>query len=161
MRKDSLLTEQQRSAVIALFEEGYGPSAVSTRLGVGRGLEDIYRRWQVRGSDALVPRSTQKRYPFDVKLEVVQRFLAGESKLALAQEFNLGSPKTVTVWARMYEREGEAGLRPKSRGRPPKKSDAQLRAMSDLERLEQENLELRARVAYLEKLKALRAQEQQ
>lgn len=162
MRRDSALTGHQRVAVIALFEEGYGPVAAATRLGVGRsGVGDIYLRWRVRGGDALVARSTQQRYPFDVKLKVVQRYLGGESKIALAEEFNIASPKTVAVWARVYEREGEVGLRPKVRGRPPKDTDVPPRAISDLERLEQENLELRAKVAYLEKLKALIAQEQQ
>ncbi|MBU9813292.1 helix-turn-helix domain-containing protein, partial [Rahnella sp. C60] len=66
------------------------------------------------------------------------------------------SPKTVMRWVREYERQGEDGLRPKQRGRPP----GIRRDETDLERLQRENLYLRAEVDYLKKLKALRAQNQ-
>lgn len=159
MRRDSSLTEQQRGTVLALFEEGYGANATATMLGYGRGVvESLYIRWRIRGGAALVARSTHKRYPFEVKLEVVQRFLAGETKIALAKEFGLGSHKTVSRWARIYVREGDAGLQPKTHGRPRKNPNP---PRSDMERLEQENAYLRAEVAYLKKLRALRAQEQQ
>lgn len=159
MRKDSSLTEQQRIAVLALFEEGYGSQSVATHLGIGvRAVETLNMRWRVRGRGALAPKSTNQTYAFETKLEVVLRFLGGETKIALAQEFGMSSPKTVSVWARRYEREGEDGLRPKPKGRPRKAEPAE---MSELERVQQENEYLRVKVAYLEKLKALRALEQQ
>ncbi|WP_414826575.1 helix-turn-helix domain-containing protein [Arthrobacter sp. Edens01] len=43
----------------------------------------------------------------------VQRFLAGETKVALAQEFQLSSPILIKTWAGQYRSDGEEGLRPK------------------------------------------------
>jgi transposase-like protein len=160
MRRDSSLSEQQRIAVLALFEEGRGSKAVASYLRVSRrAVEHLHGLWQVRGGDALVARSTKQTFTFETKYEVVQRFLGGETRIALAQEFGIASPKTVQVWARIYAREGEDGLRPKPKGRPHKDPDAPPREETELERLQRENEYLRTEVAYLKKLKALIAQE--
>lgn len=84
----------------------------------------------------------------------MERFLAGETKLALAQEDEL-----VATWGRRYRAEGEDGLRPKPMGRPTRDPEAPARVESELERLRRENERLRAEVAYLGKLRALIAAE--
>lgn len=158
MRTDSSLTEVQRATVVALFEAGHGPWAVATRLRLSRdAIKKVHDRWRIRGRNALVPQSTKRSYAFELKVEVVQRFLAGETKLTLAQEFGLSSPQLVGTWARMYRREGEDGLRPKPQGRPKANPDAPARPLSELEQLRRENERLRAEVAYLGKLRALTA----
>lgn len=160
MRKSSSLTEQQRSAVLALFEEGFGSSAISSHLRVGRrAVERLYLLWSVRGSDAVVNRSTKKHYTVATKLEVVQRFLAGEPRVELAREYGIPSPNLVSTWTRTYRRDGEAGLRPKPKGRPRKDPHAPIPEPTELERLQQENEYLRMENAYLKKLKALSAHE--
>lgn len=162
MRKSSSLTEEQRAAVVALFEEGYGDSSVASHLRVNLWpVKHLYKLWRVRGSDALVARPNKKVYSFETKLEVVQRFLAGEPKVALAQEYAMPSPNLISVWARTYRRDGEDGLRPQPKGRPRKDPNAPVPELSELERLRQENEYLRVEIAYLKKLKALRAQERQ
>lgn len=101
---------------------------------------------------------TRRQFSFEFKLEVVQRFLAGESRLDLVREFKLSSPKLIQTWARQYREDGEDGLRSKRRGRsaasqpPPAGGD-------ELYQLRRVNERLRAEVAYLEKLRALRAQD--
>ena len=96
-------------------------------------------------------------FTFEFKLEVVRRYVSGEaSALELAREHGLSSPKLVESWARAYRREGEDALRPKQKGRPAAAADTS--GPSELERLRQENLLLSAKVAYLEKLRALREQ---
>lgn len=157
MRKDSTLTAEQRSAIIVMFETGYGPKATARRLDISRHpVRTIYDRWRIHGRGALVPKSKTLRYEFATKLEVVQRFLAGESKNDLAKAYELSSPRTIGRWVQEYKEQGEDGLRAKSRGRPP----GVKRQETELERLERENLYLRAEVAYLKKLKALRDQKQ-
>ncbi|MBB4966436.1 helix-turn-helix domain-containing protein [Saccharothrix violaceirubra] len=99
----------------------------------------------------------RRSFTFEFKLEVVRRFVdGGASALELAREHDLASPKQVETWARLYRRDGEDALRPKPKGRPAK--PAGTTGLSELERLRQENLELSAKVAYLEKLRALKEQ---
>lgn len=158
MRKDSSLTEQQRATVLALFEAGHGPWVVATRLRLSRdAIKKVYDRWRIRGRNALVSRSTTRSCAFELKAEVVQRFLAGETKLALAREFDLSSPELVGAWVRTCRRDGEDGLRPKPKGRPRTDPDAPVRDLSEVESLRREIERLQAEVAYLEKLRALRA----
>lgn len=162
MRKSSSLTVEQRIAVLTLFQEGFGSRAVASHLRVGRrAVERLEVLWRVRGGDALVERSSKQVYAFETKLEIVQRFLGGEARVALAQEYGMPSPGLVSTWARIYRREGEEGLRPKLKGRPRKEPDAPPPELTELERLQQENEYLRVENAYLKKLKALRAQERQ
>lgn len=157
MRKDSKLTQEQRSASMVMFEAGYGPEAIGNTFGVSRHrIRSLYDRWRISGKDALVPQSKTTRYAFEVKRDVVQRFLAGESKNDLAKEAGLPGPKTIQRWVKAYREQGEDGLRPKRRGRPP----GAKREETELERLQRQNLYLQAEVAYLKKLKALRAQQQ-
>jgi transposase-like protein len=158
MRRDSSLTEQQRARVVALFEEGHGPWAVATELAVSRdAVAALSDRWRIHGGAALVPKATKRTFSFEVKRDVVQRLLAGETKLSLAQEFGIASPKTIQAWARTYRAEGEDGLRPKPKGRPRLVPGTPVPEPGELERLRQENERLRAEVAYLGKLRALRA----
>jgi transposase len=157
MRGRSSLSEDQRAAAIALFEVGWADSAVATRLGASRSaVGRLYDRWRVRGGDAVVTKPTKRSFSFEFKLDVVRRFLAGETTVALAREFDLSSPKLIETWARKYRNEGEAGLRPKPNGRPRKDSDSPARPETELERLRRENERLRAENAYLGKLRALR-----
>jgi transposase len=117
----------------------------------------LYERWQVRGSGALMTRD-RKQYDIETKLLIVRRHLQGVSGRVLAKEYDLPSPGTVTNWTRIYRRDGEDGLRPKKRGRPPVNRENPV-PESEVEQLRRENERLRAEVAYLGKLRALRAQE--
>ncbi|OBF30434.1 transposase [Mycobacterium sp. ACS1612] len=147
-----------------MFEQGFGDSAVARHLGVSRWpVRGLYRRWRVHGMGALVGKPTKSTYSFEFKLDVVRRVLdEGATADQLADEYTLSSGKLVQSWVRAYRRHGEDGLKPKPKGRtpgggsPPTPGD-----MSDLERLQQENLRLRAENAYLKKLRALRAQRRQ
>ncbi|WP_328524352.1 helix-turn-helix domain-containing protein [Kribbella sp. NBC_00359] len=121
MRVDSSLSERQRAAAIVLFESEWAWGAVAKRLRVSaNAVHRLYDRWRVRGGGALVTKPTKRSFSFEFKLDVVRRFLAGETKLDLAREFDLSSPKLIETWARKYRYEGEAGLRPKPAGRRPK-----------------------------------------
>lgn len=158
----SSLTDVDRVAAVALFADGYGSEAVASLLGVSKkSVAHLYDKWRVRGSGALVVKPTRRMFSFEAKLAVVQRFLAGESKIDIAREQDLSSVKLIEDWVRTYRREGESGLRPKPRGRPRKTVTDAPKEPSELERLQRENERLRAQVAYLGKLRALRAQKRQ
>lgn len=99
----------------------------------------------------------KRSFTFEVKLEIVRRFVAGEATaIELAREHELSSPRLVQNWVRAYRREGEEGLRPKPKGRPAAAADSS--GPSELEQLRAENLRLSAENAYLKKLRALREQ---
>ncbi|WP_442916826.1 transposase [Lentzea sp. NBC_00516] len=152
------MCEWQRESAVALFETGYGEKAVATRLGVSRSaVRRLRDRWRLRSAGALVSMPGKRSFTFEFKLGIVRRFVAGEATaIELAREHDLASPKQVETWVRLYRRDGEDGLRPKSKGRPAKPVDPS--GLSELDRLRQENLELSAKVAFLEKLRALKEQ---
>lgn len=54
----------------------------------------------------------KETHAFEVKLDVVQRFLAGDTKVELAKEFGLSSPQLIGSWVRKYRDEGATGHRP-------------------------------------------------
>ncbi|MBP1327447.1 transposase-like protein [Leucobacter exalbidus] len=103
-------------------------------------------------------RPTKTQYSFEIKKEVVTRFLAGETRPALAQEFQLSSPDLVSSWVRQYRAEGDSGLRPKPKGRP--KGSAVPPALTEEEKLRRQVARLEAENAYLKKLRDLRDQGQ-
>ncbi|PJI51583.1 hypothetical protein CTI14_57500, partial [Methylobacterium radiotolerans] len=70
-----------------------------TRLQVApRSVQKLHGRWRIHGSGALVAYPTKRIYPFEVKLDVVLRAIAGETKVALAQEFGLSSSRIIEKW---------------------------------------------------------------
>jgi transposase len=161
LRASSSLTEDQRQAAVAWFEKGLADTATATLLGVSRWpVKRLHRRWKIHGEGALVTRPTKRSYSYDFKLALVERFLAGESATDLAVEAGLSSPVLLRTWVQVYRREGAEALRPKPKGRPRKTDAPPPAEISELERLRRENERLRAEVAYLGKLRALRAQKQ-
>ena len=130
MYASSSLTQAQQRAAVGLFEAGWGDTAVASELGVSRWpVRKLFQRWRVRGRGALVMASGKKVYPFETKVAVAQRFLAGEPKTDL---------------------QGEDGLRPRPRGRKTATGPS-----DEIETLRREVERLRAENAYLGKLRAL------
>jgi transposase-like protein len=158
MYRKSTLSQADAVSAVKLFEEGFTARSVALALELsGNPVQMLYQRWQLRGSGALMTRE-RRQYDFDMKLAIVLRHLKGESARTLCQEYDLPSPTTVANWAVIYRRDGEDGLRPKRRGRPPTTCVDQP-ADSELDALRKENERLRAEVAYLGKLRALRSQQ--
>ena len=159
MRARSSLSEAQREAAVAWFEKGVGYRAAAHLLDAPRvPVRALYGRWRIHGQGVLVSRPA-KSYSFEFKLALVERFLAGETGADLAVEAGLASRELLQKWVRAYRLEGEDALRPKPKGRPAKPASAPPAELSELERLRRENERLRAEVAYLGKLRVLRAQE--
>jgi transposase len=158
MYTKSTLSHADAVAAVELFEQGFTARSVALALDFARApVQMLYERWQLRGSGALVTRD-RRQYDFETKLEIVRRHIKGESGRALSEEYGLPSPSTVATWTSIYRRDGEDGLRPKPRGRPP--TDHGVSApKTEIETLRIENERLRAEVTYLGKLRALGSQE--
>jgi transposase len=156
----SPLSEDQREAAVAWFEKGIADKAAARLLGVSHSpVKLLYLRWRIQGRGALVAKPTKQVYPFEFKLALVQRYVAGETAQDLAAEAGLSSSGLLKNWAAAYRRGGPDALRPKPKGRPRKPGSPPPAELPELERLRRENERLRAEVAYLGKLRALRAQE--
>jgi transposase-like protein len=152
------LSEAQREAAVALFEKGVGYRSTAKLVdGCLAPVKALHLRWRIHGQGALVAKPT-KSYSFEFKLALVERFLAGEPGPELAVEAGLSSRELLQKWVRAYRRDGADALRPKPNGRPGKASAPPPAEISELERLRRENERLRAQVAYLGKLRALREQ---
>ena len=158
MYATSTLSHSDAVSAVELLEQGFTAKSVALSLDLaGAAVQMLYQRWQLRGSGALVTRD-RKQYDFETKLEIVRRHIRGVSGRALAAEYGLLSPSTVATWTGIYRRDGEDGLLPKRRGRPPT-DQGDSPAKSEIQTLRSENERLRAEVAYLGKLRALRSQE--
>lgn len=154
---ESKLTAEQRRVVVVLLGQGYGWKAVASRVGGNRrSVRELCHRWRVHGEGALVTKPTKARFSAEIKCEVVERFLAGETKTALVIEYGLSSERLVRKWAAIYREQGPQGLEPAPRGRPARPSEDEL---DEVGRLRRDNERLRAKVALLEKLRALGASE--
>lgn len=74
MHSGSSLTEAQRSAAVALFEQGWRYRATATHLGVSPwAVRDLRRRWALHDRRVLVAKPTKTSYTFEFKLEVVRK----------------------------------------------------------------------------------------
>lgn len=157
MQARSSLSENQREQLVQLFEAGYRYRAAANRLRVSLyAVRTLERRWKLHGRLCLVEYSSKRTYPFEVKKEVVERFLAGETVMKLAAAFQLSSGQVVARWVRQWRAGGDEALMPKPKGRP--KSSAVAAPLSEEERLRRKVKRLEAENAYLKKLRDLRDQ---
>lgn len=157
MHPYSSLSLSQRDELVALFEEGFGCRSCAGVLGVSqRAVNNLYDQWRLRGRLCLMDKPTKQSYSFQIKKEIVERFLAGETTMDLAREYQLSSGKALEKWVRAYRRDGDAGLMPKPKGRP--KGSATSGPVSEEDRLRREVKRLEAENAYLKKLRDFRNQ---
>ena len=157
LRARSSLNEQQREQLVECFEQGMGSHAAAKVVGVSRDVtRKLYRRFQLHGRLCLVEKPTKQQYSFEIKKEVVQRHLAGETKMNLAREFGLSSDQLVTNWSWKWRTGGDEALKPKPKGRP--KGSAVPKPLTEEEKLRRQIARLEAENAYLKKLRDLRNQ---
>lgn len=139
------------------FEHGMSYGTAAKTLGVSKYVARmLYRRFQLHGRLCLVEKPTKQQYSFDIKKEVVQRHLAGETKMDLAREFGLSSDQLVKDWSRKWRKDGDEALKPKPKGRP--KGSSAPKRLTEEEKLRRQIARLEAENAYLKKLRDLRNQ---
>ncbi|MGJ4094133.1 IS3 family transposase [Corynebacterium macclintockiae] len=154
MRARSSLSEYQREQLVELFEQGMGYTAAANALGVSKyAARMLCRRFKLHGRLCLVEKPIKQQYSFEVKKEVVQRYLAGETKMDLAREFGLSSDQLVSYWSRQWRNGGDEALKPKPKGRP--KGSAAPKPLTEEEKLRRRIARLEAENAYFKKIAGL------
>jgi len=157
LRARSLVSEHQREQLVELFEQGMGFKAAATALDVSKyAVRMLYRRFTLHGRLCLVEKPTKQQYSFEIKKEVVQRHLAGETAMDLAREFGLSSEQLVSQWSWKWRKGGDDALKPKPKGRP--KGLAAPKLLTEEDKLRRQIARLEAENAYLKKLRDLRNQ---
>jgi len=131
-------------------------AAANIVAGSTSAIRNFYRRFQLHGRLCLVEKPTKQQYSFEIKKEVVERHLAGETRMDLAREFDLSSDILVRDWARKWRKGGDDALKPKPKGRP--KGSAAPKRLTEEDKLRRQIARLEAENAYLKKLRDLRNQ---
>ena len=154
MRARSSLSEHQREQLVELFEQGMGFKAAATALDVSKyAVRMLYRRFTLHGRLCLVEKPTKQQHSFEIKKEVVQRHLAGETAMDLAREFGLSSEQLVSQWSWKWRKGGDDALKPKPKGRP--KGSAAPKLLTEEDKLRRQIARLEAENAYLKKIAGL------
>jgi len=145
-------SEETRIEAARQFGLGNGYNVVakylSLPLSTARTWHDAHRQGHLLQSGFV---RENKIYPQQLKLEAVEKFLAGTSKTDIVAEFGISARSLFERWVVAYRKDGPAGLAPKPRGRKPSVV-GQESLEAKIQRLEMEN-------ALLKKFQALMAEE--
>ncbi|MBO7367985.1 MAG: helix-turn-helix domain-containing protein [Paludibacteraceae bacterium] len=153
-------TLEDRLKYMKMIEEGYSVKYIHKHYGIcSVMLECLWMRYQAEGVMALVKKQSTK-LSVDYRIKAISEF--EENKLSLREvlvKYDI-SRAAFTRWRKLYALGGEAALiehrirgrPPKDMARPKKKTWAE---MTELERLQQENMELKTEIALLKKVRAL------
>ena len=110
------LKDEDIKELVKLFEQGFGYRKIATKLNLNRAtVQRLIGRYKVHGLEGIL-HGKQKKHTIDKKIEIINRYYAGESKSSLATMINV-SKSVVNQWILKYEKLGYNGLIDK-RGRP-------------------------------------------
>ena len=153
-----------------MVDEDFSTSEIVSRFNCCKSvIEEKIRRYKLHGIEGILHKKESYSFTPEFKMEIINRYYAGESKNSLAAEINV-SHSVIYSWVKKYEqfgyncfedKRGSPG-RPKT-GRPSKnevKEDKIMAPLTDLERKELNKLRERNRRLEMElkatkKLRAL------
>lgn len=153
----SKFSKEEKDKALEILKGGLSLAEASRQTGISERELRRFRQMSERWGSEDFP---QARYNWraEEKLAVLEYIEANHlGYTETGVHFGIKGSSAVWVWAERYRREGMAGLEGKRRGRPRKWRPPD-ETMTPLERLEAENLYLRAENAYLKKLSALIAE---
>lgn len=104
-RKGSRYTVKEKLFYINLVsKEGWRPGTVQNRYGIKmEQVQQWLERYQAEGLEGLKPRRTPQKYTYNFKLEVVQRYLAGNTSYSqLVREYGISNVAVIYNWVSLY-----------------------------------------------------------
>ncbi|MDO8713986.1 MAG: helix-turn-helix domain-containing protein [Polynucleobacter sp.] len=100
------------------FALGYGYFTVAKFLGLplstARTWQDAYRQGHLLHFETM---RENKVYPQELKVEAVEKFLAGTSKTEILLEFGITTRSVFDKWVAIYRKDGPSALAAKPKGR--------------------------------------------
>ena len=160
-----MLTKKRRQKSLSdlvsymhMLDDGMSFSFIHKQYGINEGrLKVLWANYQDGGVETL-RKKPNIRADFALKKQIVLDI--EENHLTLhAASFKYGAaPQSISRWLRIYRQEGLAAFeRVKKRGRPPGmgRPRKNSKPLTELERLQKENQELKTEIALLKKVRAL------
>lgn len=153
-----------RREALELIKAGAGKDTLARRLAIpvytARNWIRLYRS---NGEEAVMGGNGSRRYDWETKVAAARDHVEnGLTKTEVMAKYAIASIASLERWCRDYRSGGPEALRPKPKGRPkgarsrPKPEPTREQELAEQELAEQVAY-LKAKVAYLEKLRALRA----
>lgn len=148
-----------RREALELIKAGAGGKTLARRLAMPRRTAEkwiiLYRSG---GEEAVMGGNGSRRYDWGTKVAAARDHVEnGLTKAEVMARYGIASIAPLERWCREYRAGGPEALRPKPKGRPKGARSRPAPRPTREQELAEEVAYLKAKVAYLEKLRALRA----
>lgn len=160
-KKWKFTIEAKKRKFLELYQAGTSPLEIRRLLGMEE--RNVFR-WRdiirVFGPDEfLMAHTSRKTYPYEIKLAAVKAHLEDQMPIRVVQaRYGIVSFKALQSWCKIYREQGEAGLRPKRKGRPTSAKNKPKKELTYVEEMELRIRRLEAELAIAKKLAALKGQ---
>ena len=149
-----------RREALELIKSGAGKDTLARRLAIpvytARNWIRLYRSG---GEEAVMGGNGSRRYDWETKVAAARDHVEnGMTKTEVMAKYAIASIAPLERWCREYRAGGPEALRPKPKGRPRGSKSKPKPEPTREQELAEQVAYLKAKVAYLEKLRALRAQ---
>ncbi|MBT1163008.1 helix-turn-helix domain-containing protein [Bifidobacterium sp. SO1] len=152
--------DEFRKIALALIRQGVGSNALARRVCMPRQTAEKWvLLYRVGGEAALMAeRGGNRTYDYETKLAATRDHVeCGLTKVEVMAKYGIASVSLLERWCREYRAGGPEALLPKPKGRPKGAKSKPKPAPTREQLLEEEVTYLKAKVAYLEKVRALLA----